>query len=210
MGRRKVMMKKLISRFPILLTISLLTCMIYSPDSDGQREEKKIERGPYFLLRAPSPEYRVANVNLDIMSEELFPGMSKITEGPFDKGGRTQTLFDKKRKTEVKIATAVYADVSAAEDAALDLLNSVSSILKPGSARAGQIGMHSWYMTSPDGSGTVVFVYNNALFSVFSSNYNLAEKSAQTIVTYLKEGRDGVTLGRRPEIERGERDDRVP
>ncbi len=195
------MMRTSTGQLTVIAVILLLTFTVFSGDSEGQQEGEKIERGQYFLGRAPSPEYSVAKVNLDVLSRARFPEMKKITEGPVGESGRVQTLFDKRSGKQIRIAVTVYDSVSLAEDAALDLLNSISAILKPGSEPADVIGTHSWYMKSANGSGTIVFVYNNSVFQLSSPDYNFADINARAIVADLKEGRNGITLGRRPQIQ---------
>jgi len=182
-------------------SLALLPVFFISyPVSAVRQPAKRVEKGQYFLIRAATPEFLVAGVSLDDLSKARFSNMDKITEGPAGQFGRVRTLFDKKSKKQVKITVAVYSKVDEAEDAVLDLLNSVSAVLKSGSKSGDVIGTHSWYLKSPDGSGIVVFIHNNSLFQLFSSDYNLAERSARSIVGDLIEGANGITLGKKVRI----------
>lgn len=178
----------------------LLVFMIFYAVSAGQQPGERVEKGQYFLRRAATPEFLVTRVSLDDLSKARFSNMDKITEGLAGQFGRVRTLFDKKSKKQVKITVAVYGSVNEAEDAALELLNSVSIVMKSGSQSGGVIGTHSWYLKSPDGSGIVAFIHNNSLFQLFSSDYNLAERSARSIVGDLTEGVNGITLGKKVQI----------
>jgi len=178
----------------------LLVFVIFCFVSSAQQEGKKAEKGQYFLKRTAAPEFLVTGVNLNDLSEARFSTMNKVTESLAAQFGRVRTLFDKKNKKQVKITVAVYGSVKDAEDAALELLNSVSAVMKPGSASGNVIGTHSWYLKSPNASGAVVFIYNNSLFQMFSSDYNLAEISASSIVDDLSKGVNGVRLGRKVKL----------
>jgi hypothetical protein len=72
--------------------------------------------------------------------------------------------------------------------------------MQPGSQSGILIGTHSWYLLSPDGSGSVIIIYNNSLFQLFASDYNLAESSARSIVNDLTEGINGVVLGKEVKV----------
>lgn len=183
----------LLIRPSALLLVLVIFYAVYADQQPGER----IEKGQYFLRRAPTPEFLVTGVSLNDLSKARFSNMNKITEGLAGQFGRVRTLFDKKSKEQVKITVAVYGSVNEAEDAALELLNSVSAIMKSGSRSAGVIGTHSWYLKSQDGSGTVVFVYDNALFQLFSSVYGLAERSALAIVGDLYKATNGIMLGKK-------------
>lgn len=182
-----------------LLALLLVFVIIYA-DSAGQQAGERIEKGKYFLQRAATPEFLVTGVSLDDLTKARFPNMYKVTERLAGPLGRTRTLFDKKSREQVEITVAVYGSVNEAEDVALGLLNSVSVVLRPGSQSGGVIGTHSWYLRSPNGSGAVVFIHNNSLFQLFSPDYNLAERSAQSIVSDLTEGVNGVILGKKVQI----------
>ncbi len=150
----------------------------------------------YSLQRAPVPEYFVTGVILPEVANAHFPTMEKVDAGLSGRWGRYLTMFQRKDKKQVRITVAVYGSVAEAEDSALDLLNETSDILKPGSRSGGAIGTHSWYLVSPRNSGAVVLTYNNCLLQLFSSDYNLAERSARAIVADLKRGTNGVRLGK--------------
>lgn len=190
----------------ILLSIPLallLVFMVFYDVPSGQQSGERVEKGQYSLRRAATPEFLVTGVSLDDLSKARFSNMNKITEGLAGQFGRVRNLFDRKSKKQVKITVAVYGSVNEAEDAALDLLNSVSAVMKTGSQSGDVIGTHSWYLKSPDGSETIVFIHNNSLFQLFSSDYNLAESSARLIVDDLTRGTNGIRLGKQvilPEI----------
>ncbi|MFX0201682.1 MAG: hypothetical protein ACFFCW_36675 [Candidatus Hodarchaeota archaeon] len=194
----------MIQRFGMQLLVGsvtfLLASVIFYAVSASQQPSERVKKGQYFLRRAPKPQFLVTGVSLDDLSKARFPNMYKVTErlaGPF---GRTRTLFDKKSQEQVEITVAVYGSVDEAEDATLDLLNSVSAVLRPGNQWGGVIGTHSWYLRSPNGSGAVVFIHNNSLFQLSSPDYNLAERSARSIVGDLIKGVNGVTLGKKVQI----------
>lgn len=166
----------------------------------SKAEEEKITKGLYSLRRAPTPKYIVTGVFLPDLVKARFKKMIKVDVGFKGRWGRSYTLFRKEENKQVKITVAVYSSVAEAEDAVLDLLNDISAVLRPRSKSGDFIGTHSWYLDSPSGSGTVVFTYDNSLFQLFSSDYNLAERSAQSIVSDLTEGVNGVTLGKKVQI----------
>jgi hypothetical protein len=147
------------------------------------------------LKRAQTPKLLVTGISLEKLSKSHFMDMNIVTEGFNGQWGTERTLFDKKSKRQVKIGAAVYSTVAKAEDAVLDMLNSISVILKTGSKTGGTIGTHSWYDASRSGSGTVVFTYYNAVFHVFSSNYALSEMTAKSILNDFKKGMNGIYLG---------------
>lgn len=194
----------MIGKLKILLLIGLLALLlifaIYYAVFACQQPGERIKKGQYFLRRAAMPEFLVTGISLDDLSNVRFSNMDKITEGLAGRFGRVQTLFDKKSKKQVKITVAVYSSVNEAEDAALELLNSVSAVLKLGSQSGRVIGTHSWYLKSPNGSGIVIFIHNNSLFQLFSSDYDMAERSARSIVGDLTKGVNGITLGKKVQI----------
>lgn len=178
----------------------LLFLMIFYVVSFGQTSGERIEIGQYSLKRASTPEFLVTGLNLNDLSRIHFSNMNKLTEGLAAQFGRVRTLFDKKTKKQVKITVAVYSSVNEAENMALELLNSISAVMKEGSQSGNVIGTHSWYLKSPNRAGTVLFIYNNSLFQLFSSDYNLAEKSALAIVNDLTKGVNGITLGKKVQL----------
>lgn len=178
----------------------LLFLMIFYVVSFGQTSGERIEIGQYSLKRASTPEFLVTGLNLNDLSRIHFSNMNKLTEGLAAQFGRVRTLFDKKTKKQVKITVAVYSSVNEAENMALELLNSISAVMKEGSQSGNVIGTHSWYLKSPNRAGTVLFIYNNSLFQLFSSDYNLVEKSALAIVNDLTKGVNGITLGKKVQL----------
>ena len=175
----------------LMISVALVTVVL------SQESPEKIEKGAYSLRRAATPEYFVTGVALGELSRARFENMSRVDVALRGKWGRCLTLFRKKTTEQVKITTAVYGSVSEAENSVLDLLNDMSAVFKPGTRSGDVIGTHSWYLTSPDGGGTIVFVYNNSLFQLFSTNYSLAERSARSIVDDLAQGRNGIRLGKK-------------
>lgn len=190
-------------KYIILLTgmlTFLLISVIFCFGSSAQQVGEKIEKGHYSIQRTDTPDFLVIGVNLNTLSKTHFSSMAKVSEsliGPF---GRTRTLFDKKSRKQIKLSVAVFGSVKDAEDTILELLNSISVVMKPGSASGKVIGTHSWYLKSPNSSGTVVFIYKNSVFQLFSPDYNLAEISANSIVDDLGKGVNGIRLGRKVKL----------
>jgi len=157
---------------------------------------EEVNKGLYKLNRAPVPGLLVTGIAMGKLSNANFPGMKIMHESLNGKFGRFYTLFNPETKRQVKISAAVYGNVAGAEDAALEFLNTVSGVFKTGSQSGQTIGTHSWFLVSPGGSGAVVFVYNNSLFQVFSSDYSHAENRARQIAEDLRSGQNGIQLGK--------------
>jgi hypothetical protein len=126
--------------------------------------------------------------------------MLKMGEGFPGQWGGERILFDIRSKEQIKIVAGVYRTVGEAEDAALELLNSIGVTLTSGSRSGGEIGTHSWYNASRSGSGVVVFNYYNALFQVFSSDYACVEKYARTVLEDFRKGTNGISLGLKVDV----------
>ncbi len=178
------------------LVILLLTLTLILPikgqvqQQDQAADEARL--GLYSLYRAPEPERYVADVNVKELTQVHFPGMTMLRQTPNGKFGMTYSLFNPETKQQVRLSTAVYANVKEAEDMALEYLNSVSGVLKAGSPSGPIIGTHSWFHVAADNSGVIVFVYHNTLFKLFSPDYHLTEKRATQILKTLKTGRDSI------------------
>lgn len=179
--------------FSIVIVLAMIltvpVCLLADASSGAE-----VRKGAYSIHRAPVPEAFVAGIDHTEMIKAHLGEMKKIDEGLKGHEGRYVTLFQEKDKKEVRITVAVYGSTEEAEDSALEVLNDTSALLQPGSKSGGTIGTHSWYLVSPNGSGSIVFTYNNALLQVFSSNYQLAERSAQAIAVDLSRGSNGVKL----------------
>ncbi len=196
---RKILRKQIIHSFIILI---MVLAVAQSQHLTG--EEQKIARlGNFSLRRAAAPEHVVTGVILPELKEARLTDLKNVDKGVIGKWGCYLTLFDQAGKRQVRIAAAVYESVKEAEDMALQLLNDTSVSLTPGSKSAGVIGTHSWYLISPPNVGTIIFIYNNSLFQVSSSDYEFAENSAKSIVEDLSRGVNGIRLGKKvalPEI----------
>jgi hypothetical protein len=150
--------------------------------------------GLYSLFRAPEPKRYVADVKVKELTQVHFPGMTMLRQTPNGKFGMTYSLFNRETKQQVLLSTAVYADVKEAEDMALEYLNTVSGVLKPGSPSGPVIGTHSWFHVATDRGGVIVFVYRNTLFKLFSPDYTQTEKRAIQILKDLKAGHNCIRL----------------
>ncbi len=180
-----------------VLFIFLLVLFLSAPGpAFGQKAGEEVDMGVYKLNRAPVPEHFVTGIEMKQMSRINFPGMNITHESLNGKFGRLYSLYNLETKRQVDISTAVYGDVPSAENAALEFLNTMSGVFNAGSQSGQTIGTHSWFLVSPDGSGTVVFVHDNSLFQVFSSDYSYAENRAKQIVDDLRAGKNGIRLGK--------------
>ena len=186
-----------IEKQQLVLLIYLLVFLFSAAGSVFSLESgEEVNKGLYKLNRAPVPGLLVTGIAMGKLSNANFPGMKIMHESLNGKFGRFYTLFNPETKRQVKISAAVYGNVAGAEDAALEFLNTVSGVFKTGSQSGQTIGTHSWFLVSPGGSGAVVFVYNNSLFQVFSSDYSHAENRARQIVEDLRSGQSGIQLGK--------------
>lgn len=178
-----------------LIAIALLIAA--AGETKAQQAGETVARGPYSLSRAEAPARLVAGIALPELTRVHFSGMSTTQIRLRGRWGRAQTLFRPEDRSQVRITVAVYGSVTEAEDSALALLEDTSAMLQTGSHGGGVIGTHSWYLRSPEGSGTVVFIAGNSLFQLFSSSYEMAEAGARSILVDLERGTNGVRLGQR-------------
>ncbi|MEW5923508.1 MAG: hypothetical protein AB1746_05925 [Candidatus Zixiibacteriota bacterium] len=176
-----------------LLLLPLL--IILQSAAVGQERGETIKKGNFSLKRSEPPQFLVTGVALDKLSKARFENMALVNQGLAGQFGRTYSLFNENDSSQASVSAAVYENPAAAEDAVLELLNSTSAVFKPGTKSGAVIGTHSWYLESRNGSGTVVFTHDNALFQVFSSDYDLAENKARDIDEDLSRGTNGIRLG---------------
>lgn len=168
----------------------------------GEMPGEQVKKGHYTLRRAAVPESFVTGIALSELARVHFGEMGRVDEGLLGRQGRYITLFRKKDRKQMRITAAVYGGTAEAEDAVLELLVETSAVLQPGSRSGGTIGTQSWYLTSPKGSGTVVFIHHNSVIQVFSSDYALAEQSARAVAADLRDGANGVRLGKKVPLPR--------
>jgi hypothetical protein len=180
----------------ILSIYFLVFLLIVAGPVFSQEPGEEVDNGLYKLNRAPTPVYFVTGVAVEKLSSANLPGMKIMHKSLNGKFGRFYSLFNMKTKRQVKMSVAVYRNVAEAENAALEFLNTVSGVFKTGSQSGQMIGTHSWFLDSSGGSGAVVFVYNNSLFYIFSSDYTQAEDRAGQIVQDLRSGKNGIRLGK--------------
>jgi hypothetical protein len=191
MKSKNINNKQCVFSLSLLIVILLVVGPVF-----GQEAGEELAVGVYKLNRAPAPVHFVTGVALKKLSHANFPGMALLHQSLNGKFGRIYSLFNPATKRQVKISAAVYGNVVEAENAALEFLNTMSGLFKTGSQSGPTIGTHSWFMVSPTGSGSIVFVHNNSLFYVNSPDYSNAESSALQILKDLQTGKNGIQLGR--------------
>jgi len=144
-----------------------------------------VEWGP--SARAAAPGAAVAGarsrgiiqtLDLNSIARRHLQGFAMASERDFAPWGTRRNYWRAADDTTVEVSAAVCSSATDAAERAHQFLASVSIVFQP---VAGTLGDQAWFGNEGGRPGTVLFVRENALVSVFSSDFEIAKVVAAGI-----------------------------